>query len=75
MSNPFDKEDGLFAVLGNKDGQYSLWPSFIKVPDGWTRLAEGGRQVCLDYIKENWIDMRPRKSADEMEIDLPFQTR
>ena len=64
MSNPFDKKDGRFLVLTNKEGQYSLWPSFIPVPDGWTRRIEGMRQDCLDYIAQNWVDMRPRRSAE-----------
>jgi MbtH protein len=64
MSNPFDKKDGHFLVLSNEAGQYSLWPSFIDVPDGWTRRIEGARQDCLDFIKRNWIDMRPRKSTE-----------
>jgi MbtH protein len=71
MSSPFDKQEGRFLVLTNERGQYSLWPSFIQVPGGWTSRAEGGRQDCLDYIRENWIDMRPKTSAEEMESDLP----
>jgi MbtH protein len=71
MSNPFDKEDGQFLVLTNHIGQYSLWPFFIQIPDGWTRRAEGSRQDCLDYIRENWIDMRPMRSADETRSGLP----
>jgi MbtH protein len=64
MSNPFDKQDGRFLVLTNENGQYSLWPSFIQVPGGWTSRSEGARQDCLDYIRENWIDMRPQRSAE-----------
>lgn len=71
MSNPFDKQDGRFLVLTNEEGQYSLWPSFIQVPGGWTSRAEGARQDCLDYIKENWVDMRPKSLADQMERKLP----
>jgi MbtH protein len=73
MSNPFDKPDGRFHVLTNERGEYSLWPFFIQVPAGWTSRAEGGRQECLDYIAENWIDMRPKRSVEEEDIasDLP----
>jgi MbtH protein len=65
MSNPFDKQDGRFRVLTNERGQYSLWPSLIQVPSGWTSRSEGRRQACLDYISEHWIDMRPKRSAAE----------
>lgn len=74
MSNPFDKQDGRFLVLTNQWGQYSLWPFSIQIPDGWTSRAEGGRQDCLDYISENWIDMRPQIAAGEGGRDLPSST-
>ena len=64
MSNPFDNEDSHFLVLTNEEGQYSLWPSSIPVPEGWTRRTEGMRQDCLEYIAQNWVDMRPRRSAE-----------
>jgi MbtH protein len=64
VSNPFDKQDGQFFVLVNENGQYSLWPAFIKIPDGWRNCVEGDRQYCLDYIKENWIDMQPKIMAE-----------
>jgi len=35
MTNPFEDENGIYHVLINDEGQYSLWPSFIDVPDGW----------------------------------------
>lgn len=70
MTNPFDKKDGRFFVLTNEAGQYSLWPSFIPVPDGWTRRTEGMRQDCLDYIAQNWIDMRPRMSAATTAVEV-----
>ena len=34
-TNPFDDENGIFLVLVNDEGQYSLWPEFADVPDGW----------------------------------------
>jgi MbtH protein len=70
MSNPFDNKDGHFLVLSNEQGQYSLWPSFIHVPSGWTRRAEGARQDCLDFIKRNWVDMRPKSSAEATTIAI-----
>jgi MbtH protein len=65
--NPFDDEDATFYALVNDEGQYSLWPEFAKIPDGWT-IAHGkdNRGECLKYIEENWQDMRPRSLIREM---------
>jgi MbtH protein len=60
-TNPFEDAEGTYLVLINGEGQYSLWPSFVEVPAGWTTvLAETDRQSALDYIDENWTDMRPK---------------
>jgi uncharacterized protein YbdZ (MbtH family) len=62
--NPFDDETANFYVLVNGEDQHSLWPTFKQVPGGWTIVfgAEDGasRQACLDYVDENWTDMRPK---------------
>lgn len=60
-TNPFDDEDGLFYVLVNDEEQHSLWPSFVDVPAGW-RIAFGAasRAEALDYVEQNWADIRPR---------------
>ncbi|WP_369237458.1 MbtH family protein [Streptomyces sp. R21] len=61
MANPFDDPDATYLVLVNDEGQYSLWPSFVEVPEGWhVAHAQAPRQVCVDYIDENWTDMRPK---------------
>lgn len=61
MVNPFDNADGAFMVLVNDEGQHSLWPEFALVPDGWTVVKQTApRQECLDFIEENWTDIRPR---------------
>lgn len=66
MTNPFDDEDGRFVVLVNDEGQHSLWPSFAAVPDGWDVVhPEDGRQQCLDYIAQHWVDMRPRSLIEK----------
>jgi MbtH protein len=70
MTNPFDDEDGDFLVLINDEGQYSLWPSFLTVPDGWTTTGpHGKRSECLEYIDKTWADMRPRSLVAQMEHD------
>ena len=67
MTNPFENEDGSYYALINDEGQYSLWPAFAEVPAGWTiEHGEDNRQACLDFIEQNWVDMRPRSLIDEM---------
>jgi MbtH protein len=67
MTNPFENEDSLYLALVNDEGQYSLWPAFAEVPAGWTvAYGEESRTACLDYIEENWTDMRPKSLVEEM---------
>ena len=68
MTNPFENEDGVYCVLINHEGQYSLWPQFIKVPAGWNvMIQDATRKACLDYINEHWTDMRPKSLIEAME--------
>jgi MbtH protein len=67
MTNPFDDEDGRFLVLRNDEGQHSLWPAFIDVPAGWQVVhEEDSRAACLQYIEDNWTDMRPNNLIASM---------
>ena len=67
MTNPFEDDNGKYLVLINDEGQYSLWPAFLDVPGGWNIEHESDtRQCCLDYVNENWTDMRPRSLISEM---------
>ena len=67
VPNPFDDAEGRFLVLVNDEGQHSLWPAFIEIPEGWTSVfGESGRQECLDYIDESWTDMRPKSLIKAM---------
>ena len=66
-TNPFDDPDGEFHALVNDEGQYSLWPTFVPVPAGWTAThGPAGRQECLDHIEAAWTDMRPRSLVEAM---------
>lgn len=54
-------------VLKNLDGQYSIWPRFKTLPDGWAVIGEAAsKEECLNVIEETWADMRPEplKRAD-----------
>jgi MbtH protein len=67
MVNPFDDEEGRFLVLVNDEGQYSLWPAFAEIPDGWTTAhGPAARSACLEFIEENWTDMRPMSLREQM---------
>jgi MbtH protein len=68
MSNPFEDADATYLALVNDEDQYSLWPAFAAVPDGWSvALPETDRQSCLDFIEQQWTDLRPRSLRDAMD--------
>jgi MbtH protein len=70
VTNPFEDPDANYLVLINDEGQHSLWPIFADVPEGWQVIfGEAGRQECLDFIEENWTDMRPKSLIKAMEED------
>jgi MbtH protein len=59
--NPFENPQVQHLVLTNQEGQYSLWPDFREKPLGWESVyGPRSRADCLNYIEENWIDMRPK---------------
>ncbi|MFC8665257.1 MULTISPECIES: MbtH family protein [Streptomyces] len=67
MTNPFEDQDANYLVLKNEEGQFSLWPTFVDVPDGWESVfGEAARQACLDFIEQTWTDMRPQSLIDAM---------
>ncbi|UTT49201.1 MbtH family protein [Rhodococcus gordoniae] len=69
-TNPFDDEDGRFYVLINDEEQYSLWPTFAEVPQGWRVVfGEESRAACVEYVEQHWTDMRPKSLRDAMEAD------
>lgn len=60
MSNPFDDAEAMFLVLLNDEGQYSIWPEFVDVPDGWKAVwGPADKTACVEYVDANWTDMRP----------------
>lgn len=74
MTNPFEDEDGRYFALVNDEGQYSLWPTFADVPGGWTvAFGEDSRAACLNFVEENWTDMRPKSLIRAMEEDQASQ--
>lgn len=59
-TNPFEDENATYYALINDEGQYSLWPTFADVPNGWTVAHDADtRAACLEFIEREWTDMRP----------------
>ncbi len=59
---------GLHLVLKNCEEQYSLWPDYKEVPIAWKKVfGPKPKEDCLNYVKENWTDMRPLSLRRHME--------
>ena len=75
MSERADDNEAMFQVLVNDEGQHSLWSEFSPVPQGWTRVfGPEKRSACLEYVGQNWTDMRPRSLVAAMEAAAAQQT-
>jgi MbtH protein len=69
MANPFEDESATYLVVVNHEGQFSLWPTFRALPQGWTGVSPaGGREECLDWIEARWTDMRPISLRGSVDI-------
>jgi MbtH protein len=67
MTNPFDNDSEQYFVLINHEGQHSLWPLFVEIPEGWTTgFGPDGRGNCLAFVNRNWTDMRPFSLIEQM---------
>jgi MbtH protein len=67
MTNPFENDSGIYIVLVNEEGQYSLWPDFRAIPDGWKAVGpRGPRKECLEWVEQAWTDMRPLSLVRQM---------
>jgi uncharacterized protein YbdZ (MbtH family) len=54
MANPFEAESGVYLVLRNDEGWFSLWPGFADVPAGWhVVVGPDTRQACLTHIEQS----------------------
>jgi uncharacterized protein YbdZ (MbtH family) len=71
-TNPFDDDNGTFFVLVNDEEQHSLWPAFTDIPPGWrVAFGEANRASCLDYVEQNWPDIRPKSLRDSLAGNRP----
>jgi MbtH protein len=56
----FDSENTQFRVVINHEEQYSIWPDYKAIPEGWKSVGiDGDKQTCLNYVETTWTDMRP----------------
>lgn len=64
----FDSEDEMFQVVVNHEEQYSIWPANRELPAGWRAAGKTGmKKECLEFIEQNWTDMRPLSLRKKME--------
>ncbi|MGE7989456.1 MbtH family protein [Pseudomonas sp. NPDC089554] len=65
-----DNPDTRFLVVVNDEQQYSIWPDYKSVPQGWRSTGcEGSKQECLAYIESVWTDMRPLSLRQAMQAN------
>lgn len=66
-----ENSSDLYFVVKNHEDQYSIWPYYKKIPDGWDSIGDPKvKEECLNFIEEVWVDMRPlslRKQMEEMD--------
>jgi len=60
MSDKNTESDINYRVVMNHEEQYSIWPDFKNIPEGWTDVGfKGTKDACLERIRGVWTDMRP----------------
>jgi MbtH protein len=70
MSILVDSAETLFEVVINVEEQYSIWPTEKELPIGWKIAGmRDTKAACLQYINENWTDMRPFSLRKQMDSD------
>jgi MbtH protein len=63
-------ENTTYNVVMNHEEQYSIWPDYKALPDGWTAVGKTGKKAeCLEYIDAVWTDMRPLSLRQAMAAD------
>jgi len=66
-----DEDKTTYKVVMNHEEQYSIWPDYREIPEGWRDVGRvGPKSECLAYIEEVWTDMRPLSLRKKMEEAL-----
>ncbi|AUZ58494.1 putative MbtH [Pseudomonas sp. XWY-1] len=56
----WEKAENGFVVVVNHEEQYSIWPDYKALPEGWSAVGQqGDKAQCLAWIEQHWTDMRP----------------
>lgn len=54
------EDTAVYRVVRNHEEQYSIWPVDRDNPPGWTDAGfSGGRDECLEHIRQVWTDITP----------------
>jgi MbtH protein len=55
------EDDGVaYAVVVNRQEQYSIWRADREPPPGWRSIGKvGNKGECLAHVATAWTDMRP----------------
>ncbi len=65
--------DDKIKVLVNAEEQYSFWPEWKEIPNGWKDTGFlGTKEEAGEYVNKVWTDMRPlslRKWMEEHKND------
>lgn len=63
-----EEETATYVVVVNHEEQFSIWPEYKEVPEGWREAGKKGKkEECLAYINDVWTDMRPLSLRRKME--------
>ena len=66
----WDSPDTRFDVVVNHEEQYSIWPTYKPLPEGWRAVGkQGSKDECLAHIEAVWTDMRPLSLRRAMESE------
>jgi MbtH protein len=70
VANPFEDASAKYLVLRNGEGQYSLWPDRLAIPEGWDAAFEAeSRLAAVEFVDTVWQDMRPASLVRHMRGD------
>lgn len=54
MTSVFDREDIVFQVVVNHEEQYSIWPDYKAIPNGWRTVGKSGfKKECPPTSKKS----------------------
>ena len=68
MGTQQEEDKTIYKVVKNIEGQYSIWPDYKDIPNGWEAQDKSGlKEECLAFIKEVWTDMRPISLQRQMD--------